>query len=87
MSTLNHSSNKIKESVGSRVFDVCNILFMLLLCFVTLYPMWYVLCASFTKNSYLVAHPGVMFWPHGFTAGSYKRLFHIPCCCRVTRIS
>ena len=64
-------TNKIKKTTGSKIFDVCNIIFMILLCFVTLYPMWYVLCASFTENSYLVAHPGAILWPHGFTAGSY----------------
>ena len=64
--------------MGSKVFDVCNFILMILLCFVTLYPMWYVLCASFTTNSYLVAHPGAIFWPHGFTAGSYGLAFSHP---------
>ncbi len=72
------ASNHIQKTVGSRIFDVCNILLMLLLCFVTLYPMWYVLCASFTENSYLVAHPGAILWPHGFTAGSYGLAFSHP---------
>jgi putative aldouronate transport system permease protein len=40
--------------------------------------MWYVLCASFTENSYLVAHPGAIVWPHGFTAGSYGLAFSHP---------
>ena len=71
-------TNKIKKTTGSKIFDVCNIIFMILLCFVTLYPMWYVLCASFTENSYLVAHPGAILWPHGFTAGSYGLAFSHP---------
>ena len=71
-------NNHIQVSVGSKVFDVCNFILMILLCFVTLYPMWYVLCASFTTNSYLVAHPGAIFWPHGFTAGSYGLAFSHP---------
>ena len=70
--------NQIRKTTGSRIFDTCNYLFMLLLCFVTLYPMWYVLCASFTENSYLVAHPGALLWPHGFTAGSYALAFSHP---------
>ncbi len=70
--------NHIRESAGSRIFDGFNILIMLFLCFVTLYPMWYVLCASFTENSYLVAHPGAIFWPHGFSAGSYNLAFSHP---------
>ena len=78
MTTVRKSKNHIQESVGSKVFDVVNIIIMLLLCFVTLYPMWYVLCASFTENAYLVAHPGAIFWPHGFTAGSYGLAFSHP---------
>lgn len=71
-------SVRLGESAGSRIFDVFNAILLLLLCFVTLYPMWYVLCASFTNNSYLVAHPGAIFWPHGFTLGSYKLAFTHP---------
>ena len=78
MTNVKVSKNHIRESAGSRIFDVINIVIMLLLCFVTLYPMWYVLCASFTENSYLVAHPGAIFWPHGFTAGSYGLAFSHP---------
>ena len=54
-------SNHIKASVGSRVFDVVNTIVMIALCFVTLYPMWYCLVASFTSTSYLSAHQGVLF--------------------------
>ena len=68
----------IKTSTGSKIFDVCNTLFLLALCFVTLYPMWYVVCASFTNNVYLVAHPGAIWWPVGFTTGSYKMAFTHP---------
>jgi len=71
-------STKIKTSTGSKIFDVCNTIFLLLLCFVTLYPMWYVICASFTNNVYLVSHPGAVWWPVGFTTGSYKMAFEHP---------
>ena len=68
----------IKKTTGDKIFDTANAILMILLCFITLYPMWYVLCASFTENSYLVAHPGAIFWPHGFTVGSYKLAFSHP---------
>ena len=68
----------IQKSTGDKIFDVFNTLILLALCFVTLYPMWYVVCASFTNNTYLVAHPGAIWWPHGFTAGSYKMAFEHP---------
>jgi putative aldouronate transport system permease protein len=69
---------KIKTSTASKIFDTCNTIFLVALCFVTLYPMWYVLCASFTNNVYLVSHPGAVFWPVGFTTGSYAMAFEHP---------
>ena len=71
-------SNHIKASVGSRVFDVVNTIVMIALCFVTLYPMWYCVCASFTSTSYLSAHQGVLFWPHMFTTSAYRLAFTHP---------
>ena len=71
-------SNHIKASVGSCVFDVVNTIVLIALCFVTLYPMWYCLCASFTSTSYLSAHQGVLFWPHMFTTSAYRMAFTHP---------
>ena len=73
-----HAKRIIRKSAGSWIFEIVTIIFLLLLCFVTLYPMWYVLCASFTDNAYLVAHQGAMFWPHGFTTGAYELAFRHP---------
>ena len=44
----------IRKSMGDRIFDVCNTIVLLALCFITLYPMWYVICASFTENSMFI---------------------------------
>ena len=60
------------ESRGDRIFSGANAAILILLCIVTLYPIWYVLCASFTSNTYLVSHPGMILWPHEFTLGAYK---------------
>ena len=60
------------ESRGDRIFSGVNAAVLILLCIVTLYPIWYVLCASFTSNTYLVSHPGMILWPHEFTLGAYK---------------
>lgn len=73
-----HNGMEIKKSTGDKVFDVINAIVLIALCFVTLYPMWYVLCASFTENSALVSNQGILFWPKGFTAGSYKMAFEHP---------
>ena len=68
----------MKKSAGDWIFDTANVCIMLCLVFVTLYPMYYVFCASISSNTYLVAHPGVLFRPHGFTLGAYKMTFQHP---------
>ncbi|MBQ9309222.1 MAG: carbohydrate ABC transporter permease [Clostridia bacterium] len=71
-------NNKIKESAGSKVFTVINALLLIFLCFLTLYPIWYCLVASFTATSYLSAHQGVLFIPHMFTTSAYRLAFTHP---------
>ena len=50
-------ATKVKESRGDRIFSVVNAVILIVLCIVTVYPIWYVVCASFTSNTYLVSHP------------------------------
>lgn len=64
---------KIKESFGSRLFDAANILFMLLLMAVMVYPMLYVISASVSSNA-LVASGEVLLWPKGLTTAAYDQL-------------
>ena len=60
-----------KPSVGSRVFDGLNWLFMLLLMIITLYPFLYVLFASLSDPLQLYAHSGLLLWPKGFSLKGY----------------
>ena len=76
--SIEKHGNRIKVSIGSRVFDLVNTVLLLFLCFLTLYPVWYCLCASFTSTSYLSAHQGVLFWPHQTTLSAYKLAFTHP---------
>ena len=69
---------KMKSSLGDKIFVVINSAILICLCFVTLYPIWYVFCASLTSNTYLVSHPGIMLWPHEVTFGAYKMAFSHP---------
>ena len=72
MNKNNSKRLKSRESRGDRIFSGVNVVILLLLCVVTLYPIWYVLCASFTSNTDLISHPGMILWPHEFTLGAYK---------------
>lgn len=70
--------NIIKKTKGDIVFDVVNTIFMLALVFITLYPIYYVLCASFSNNVKLLANPGALWYPQGFNLGAYKLAFKHP---------
>lgn len=54
----------IKRSVGERVFEVFNYVFMAALCIVCLYPMWYVFCAAFSDPNYMYGSRGILIWPY-----------------------
>jgi len=68
----------IKYHIGDYLFDGINTLFMIALMFVTVYPMYYVLIASVTNNINLLATPGFLWYPKGFTLGSFKLAFTHP---------
>ncbi len=59
-------------------FDMILTIFMLLIVVVSIYPMYYVLCASFSDNTALAMKPGIMLLPKGFTLGAYKMVFDHP---------
>lgn len=69
---------KMKTSLGDKIFVVINSAILICLCIITLYPIWYVFCASMTSNAYLVSHPGILLWPHEMTFGAYKLAFSHP---------
>jgi putative aldouronate transport system permease protein len=57
-----------------KVFQVFNIIFLALFGFVTLYPFWYVLIASFNVGSDFL-RGGVYIFPRMFTLENYERAF------------
>ncbi|MFS0725804.1 carbohydrate ABC transporter permease [Paenibacillus sp. 1P07SE] len=66
------------KSVAERLFDVSNILILILLSVVTLYPFIYVLFASVSDSGAFVQHRGILLWPKGFSLESYKMVFQNP---------
>lgn len=61
------------SSKQHRIFDVFNTIFMLLLIFVTAYPLYYVLIASFSNPAELSLHPGILWLPlQPFTLSAYR---------------
>ena len=69
---------RIRLTFGDRVFEIANGVFMVLLMLVTIYPMYYVLVASFTSSSLLLQTPGFLLFPRGFTFGAYEMALRHP---------
>jgi len=71
-------NTKNKRSLGELIFDYSNILFMIALIAATLYPLLYVLFASFSNPTLLAQHRGLLAAPLGFSTEAYARVFENP---------
>ena len=67
-----------KKTIGERIFDICNAMFMILLMFISFYPILHVLNASFSDPNNLMAHTGPILHPLGFTLKGYELVFKNP---------
>ena len=64
------------RSLSEKIFDVCNYAFLIILGLVTLYPMLYVLFASFSLPGRFLKKDFVILWrPLGFQIDAYKFVF------------
>ena len=61
-----------KASTGRKVFNAFNILFMIILMILTLYPFLYVLFASLSEPLKLYSHTGLLLHPLGFSLKGYS---------------
>lgn len=64
----------IRESAGTRVFDVVNVMIMLAIAAVTLFPIWHVLVVSLSGGM-AVQTGQVVVWPKDLTFSSYMQVF------------
>jgi putative aldouronate transport system permease protein len=69
---------QIRRTIGETLFDWVNILFMILLILVTLYPMLHVTFASVSSPSLLMRHTGMLLHPLGLEFGAYRMVFRNP---------
>lgn len=66
---------KIKVSLAQRIFNTFNIIFMLFMIVIMVYPLWYVAMASLSDSSRLLAHQGPLLLPMGFNIKAYSAVF------------
>ena len=64
-----------KESLGRKTFIIINGLLLLLLTIITLYPLLYVVFASFSNANAFMAHDGILLYPLKPTIAAYTATF------------
>lgn len=68
----------IKDTLSQKIFNFFNVCLMLFLVVIMLYPLIYVLFASFSKPGAFMAHKGLLLLPAGFSMESYEAVFRNP---------
>jgi len=72
------STNTIRRSRGEQTFSVINIVLLALLMLITAYPLLYVVFASLSEPSSIVAYRGALLKPLGLTMDAYTRVLQNP---------
>ena len=62
--------NKMKRSRADVVFDVLNVAFTLMITLIIVYPLYFIIIASFS-DPFSVYYGKVVFWPYGTTLDAY----------------
>ena len=73
----NKSGNRIKQSLGSRIFDVCNVVFFILCALLIIFPFFNMLAISLTGNTEFMREAYII-WPKEPTFEAYSYLFSTP---------
>ncbi|OWA33253.1 ABC transporter permease [Saccharibacillus sp. O16] len=63
-----------RKTRGEAIFDAVNVIGMMLICFVTLYPIWYVLVNAFNDGSDAMSG-GIYWWPRMFSLENFGAVF------------
>lgn len=63
-----------KTTTGEKIFHVFNAIFMIFMVVITIYPLWYVVVASFSSNADVMKAGGVMFTVKNFTLAAYRQV-------------
>jgi putative aldouronate transport system permease protein len=63
-----------RETLGSRIGNWALVALMAIICFVTIYPVWYTIVLSFNDSADTMMG-GVYWWPRKFSLESYKAVF------------
>lgn len=70
--------NKIRQNLGDMVFGAVDYLLITFATLLTLYPLIYVVMASFSNSDLLMGHRGLLWWPIKATVAAYKAILTYP---------
>jgi putative aldouronate transport system permease protein len=65
----------MKSTLSDKLFNIFNIGFLLIFSVSCIFPLWHVICQSFS-NTILVSTKDVSIWPLEFTWANYKSIFN-----------
>src|SRR5690554_1754434 len=68
----------MKKSASEKCFDFINAVVMVFIILITLYPFYYIICASFSSSNDIMSHMGLIYTPLNFTLGGYRLTFNYP---------
>lgn len=63
------------ETKGVKAFNAVNVILTGIIALLCVYPMIYVVLASFSNSNALMSHSGLLLYPLGFNFESYKAIF------------
>jgi len=69
--------NRLRRSLSERLFDYGNVIFMVILAVVMIYPFWYVLIIAF-NNGEDARFGGIYLWPRDFTLDNFNYILRYP---------
>ncbi len=71
---MHGKKNQIGESTQDKIFDTVNLVLIVILLFIFVWPLWFVVISSFS-DPYEVWRGNVLIWFKGFTLEGYDQLF------------
>lgn len=71
------SKRHIRQSHADRIYDAIVLFLIILFLLIILYPLWFVIIASFS-NSSDVTNGSVIFLPKGFSLEAYEKVLSDP---------
>lgn len=72
-----NNKNKVKHSLGSKIFDVLNVAFFVVIAIIMIFPFWNIIAISLTGNAEYMSKPFILF-PEKPTLEAYKYIFSTP---------